>query len=132
MGIQVKCPNGHTFKVKDKYAGKKGLCPHCEGQVIVVVPDALSLLDESDELQKDAIRHRQAAAHPTTSAPAASNAGNSSSSVLDDSHDFGSSPGTSGSLLGSSVIRHNIKCKCGERVPMWFARCPHCGEYLDH
>ena len=40
MGIQVQCPNGHTFKVKDKYAGKKGLCPHCEGQVIVVVPDA--------------------------------------------------------------------------------------------
>ena len=56
----------------------------------------------------------------------------SSSSVLDDSHDFGSTPGTSGSLLGSSVIRHNIKCKCGERVPMWYARCPHCGEYLEH
>lgn len=126
MGIQVHCPNGHTFKVKDKYAGKKGLCPHCEGQVIVVVPDALSLLDESDELQKDAIRHRQAAQHSTPSAPP------SSSSVLDDSHEFGSTPGTSGSLLGSSVIRHNIKCKCGERVPMWYARCPHCGNYLEH
>jgi len=37
MGIQVECPNGHSFKVKDKYAGKKGLCPHCEGQVIVQV-----------------------------------------------------------------------------------------------
>lgn len=128
MGIQVQCPNGHTFKVKDKYAGKKGLCPHCEGQVIVVVPDAFTLLDETnDELQKDAIRHRQAAKHTAPAAPAAS-----SSSVLDDSHDFGSTPGTSGSLLGSSVIRHNIKCKCGERVPMWYARCPHCGEYLEH
>ena len=62
-GNSSQCPNGHTFKVKDKYAGKKGLCPHCEGQVIVVVPDALSLLDETDELQKDAIRHRQAAKH---------------------------------------------------------------------
>jgi hypothetical protein len=127
MGIQVQCPNGHTFKVKDKYAGKKGLCPHCEGQVIVVVPDALTLLDETDELQKDAIRHRQAAKHTTPASPSSS-----SSSVLDDSHDFGSTPGTSGSLLGSSVIRHNIKCKCGERVPMWYARCPHCGEYLEH
>lgn len=127
MGIQVQCPNGHSFKVKDKYAGKKGLCPHCEGQVIVVVPDAFSLLDETDELQKDAIRHRQAAKHATPAAPSSS-----SSSVLDDSHDFGSTPGTSGSLLGSSVIRHNIKCKCGERVPMWYARCPHCGEYLEH
>lgn len=130
MGIQVECPNGHVFKVKDKYAGKKGLCPHCEGQVIVVVPDALSLLNEADEaLQQDAIRHRQAAQHPTTG----SSSGSHSSSVLDDSHDFGSAPGTSGSLLGSSVIRHNIKCiKCGERVPMWYARCPHCGEYLEH
>ncbi|MEX2092357.1 MAG: hypothetical protein WD971_06750 [Pirellulales bacterium] len=126
MGIQVECPNGHTFKVKDKYAGKKGLCPHCEGQVIVVVPDAFSMLDEHDELQKDAIRNRQAAKHT------APNSSSSSSSVLDDSHDFGSTPGTSGSLLGSSVIRHNIKCKCGERVPMWYARCPHCGEYLEH
>ena len=127
MGIQVECPNGHVFKVKDKYAGKKGLCPHCEGQVIVVVSDAFSLLDETDELQKDAIRHRQAAKQKTPSSSS------SSSSVLDDSHDFGSTPGTSGSLLGSSVIRHNIKCgKCGERVPMWYARCPHCGDYLEH
>ena len=43
MGIQVECPHGHVFKVKDKYAGKKGLCPHCEGQVIVQVPDALTV-----------------------------------------------------------------------------------------
>jgi hypothetical protein len=140
MGIQVKCPNGHIFKVKDKYAGKKGLCPHCEGQVIVLVPDALTLLDETDELQKDAIRHRQAAKHPTASTSSSASVGssggssgsNSSSSVFDDSHEFGSTPGTSGSLLGSSVIRHNIKCKCGERVPMWYARCPHCGEFLEH
>ena len=132
MGIQVKCPNGHTFKVKDKYAGKKGLCPHCEGQVIVVVPDALTLLDETDELQMDAIRHRQAAKHPTPSSSSSSVGSSSSSSVLDDSHDFGSTPGTSGSLLGSSVIRHNIKCKCGEHVPMWYARCPACGQYIDH
>lgn len=128
MGIQVECPNGHVFKVKDKYAGKKGLCPHCEGQVIVVVPDALSLLEDNDEFQKDAIHNRQAAQH----APPPKSASSSSSSVLDDSHDFGSSPGTSGSLLGSSVIRHNIKCKCGERVPMWYARCPNCGAYLEH
>lgn len=124
MGIQVQCPNGHVFKVKDKYAGKKGLCPHCEGQVIVVVPDALSSFEQNEEFQKDVLRSRQAAKHASSS---------SSSSVLDDSHELGSSPGTSGSLLGSSVIRHHVKCvKCGERVPMWYARCPHCGEYLEH
>ncbi len=60
MGIQVECPNGHMFKVKDKYAGKKGLCPHCEGQVIVQVPDALTANPASDVLQREAIERRQA------------------------------------------------------------------------
>lgn len=126
MGIRVTCPNGHVFKVKDKYAGKKGLCPHCDGQVIVLVPDALSAMESNEAFQQEALRGRQTSQHATPNNSA------SSSSVLDDSHDLGSTPGTSGSLLGSSVIRHNIKCKCGERVPMWYARCPHCGEYLEH
>jgi hypothetical protein len=126
MGIQVECPNGHVFKVKDKYAGKKGLCPHCEGQVLVQVPDALTKTQSSDVLQQEQIRRRQAAQH---------HAGSSSGShVFDDpaDHMAAASSGTSGSLLGSSVIRHNIKCKCGQHVPMWYARCPACGAYLEH
>ena len=123
MGIRVECPHGHVFKVKDKYAGKKGLCPHCEGQVIVHVPDALTG-EASDVLQREAIQRRQAAQQQSSSG----------SHVFDDPNEMiaGLSSGTSGSLLGSSVIRHNIKCKCGEHVPMWYARCPACGQYLDH
>jgi hypothetical protein len=128
MGIQVVCPNGHEFKVKDKYAGKKGLCPHCEGQVIVQVPDALTSFENNEEFQRETLRQRQSAHHH----PEPKKSPSSSSSVLDDSHDGGSSPGTSGSLLGSSVLRHNIKCACGNRVPMWYARCPACGAYLEH
>src|SRR3990172_5141523 len=111
MGIRVECPHGHVFKVKDKYAGKKGLCPHCEGQVIVLVPDALTAHEASDVLQREAIQRRQAAQHKS----------GSGSHVFDDPNESPSMPssGTSGSLLGSSVIRHNIKCKCGEHVPMW-------------
>ena len=26
-------------RLKDKYAGKKGLCPHCDGEVVVKVPE---------------------------------------------------------------------------------------------
>jgi len=126
MGIQVECPHGHVFRVKDKYAGKKGLCPHCEGQVLVQVPDALSKSASSDILQKEAIQRRQASQHHGSSS--------SDSHVFDDPADQVAAPGssTSGSLLGSSVIRHNIKCKCGQHVPMWYARCPACGAYLDH
>ena len=125
MGIRVECPFGHVFKVKDKYAGKKGLCPHCDGQVIVHVPDTLTG-DMSDVLQKEAIQRRQAATHHSSS---------TGSHVFDDAGEVvasASASGTSGSLLGSSVIRHNIRCKCGEHVPMWYARCPACGGYLEH
>jgi hypothetical protein len=127
MGIRVECPHGHIFKVKDKYAGKKGLCPHCEGQVIVHVPDT-STTDASDVLQREAIQRRQASHHH------ASPASSSDSHVFDDPNDMvaAAGSGTSGSLLGSSVLRHNIKCKCGEHVPMWYARCPACGQYIEH
>ena len=121
MGIQVECPNGHTFKVKDKYAGKKGLCPHCEGQVIVQVPDVLS----GHQRAKCCSARRSAApGDASTSRPRPSSSG---SHVFDDpTRSRRPSSGTSGSLLGSSVIRHNIKCKCGQHVPMWYARCPAC------
>ena len=127
MGIQVECPNGHIFKVKDKYAGKKGLCPHCEGQVIVQVPDALTATEASDVLQRGSDPAPPGRAASTASSP-------SGSHVFDDPSETvaSASSGTSGSLLGSSVIRHNIKCKCGQHVPMWYARCPACGQYLDH
>lgn len=128
MGIRVECPHGHIFKVKDKYAGKKGLCPHCEGQVIVLVPDTLSDSGMNDVLQREALQRRQSSQHhqPMPSS--------SDSSVFDDPEEQVASPSssTSGSLLGSSVIRHNIKCKCGQHVPMWYARCPGCGAYLEH
>ena len=121
MGIEVECPNGHTFKVKDKYAGKKGLCPYCEGEVFVLVPDALTSMEQNKKLREEIIRTHHSAGSPPKS---------KSSSVLDDSK---GDEGSSGSLLGSSVIRHQIRCaKCGESVPMWFARCPACGEYMDH
>jgi hypothetical protein len=126
MGIRVECPNGHVFKVKDKYAGKKGLCPHCKGQVEVLVPHAMTAMDLDEVLQMEAIQRRQAAHHQSAT----------SSGVLDDPQELTATTsggsGTSGSLLGSSVIRHNIRCKCGEHVPMWYARCPACGEYLEH
>lgn len=122
MGIQVECPNGHVFKVKDKYAGKKGLCPQCEGQVVVQVP---AMPDKTESAFREAIiqEHRAAHAAPPTG----------SSSVFDDhpSTSSESDSGTSASLIGSSVIRHKIKCECGAHVPMWFAKCPSCGKFLE-
>ena len=117
MGICVKCPNGHEFKVKDKYAGKKGLCPYCKDQVAVRVPDTTA-----DDLSKAAYR---VAAEEHGAGPATAAA-----SVFDD--DVSSNDASaSASLMSSSVIRHNMKCKCGESVPMWFAKCPKCGTFFE-
>lgn len=120
MGIRVECPNGHIFKVKDKYAGKKGLCPHCVGQQVVIrVPD-MTTSGETEKAYIQAIAAEKRAAQTAAS--------DSAASVLDDSvYDDASS---SGSLLSGSVIQHNIKCPCGQAVPMWFAKCPGCGEFL--
>ena len=119
MGIPVNCPNGHHFSVKDKYAGKKGICPYCEGQVVVRVPDAVS----SPDLQK---AFTQAVREEKGRVPL-----NTDSSVFDaisDDHN----PSASGSHLGSSVVRHHIRCQCGQSVPMWFAKCPKCGTFIEH
>lgn len=122
MGIPVVCPHGHHFSVKDKYAGKKGLCPYCEGQVLVRVPDALSSQDLRQAVTR-AVREERKGTMPSLS----------DSSVLDGMPDEkGNASSSSSSMLGSSVVRHNIRCRCGERVPMWFAKCPKCGTYIEH
>lgn len=123
MGIRVECPHGHIFKVKDKYAGRKGLCPKCPTQVVVQVPDVLSS-KETQAGYRRAVAEEHRAAKAKTNAAAAAD-----SSVLDDTlHEDASS---SGSLLGSSVIQHNVKCSCGQSVPMWFAKCPGCGKFME-
>lgn len=118
----MECPHGHVFKVKDKYAGKRGLCPHCPGQTVVKVPDGLSGIETNKAYRKAVIDENRA----THAAPEVA-----SSSVFDEPS-AEKDAGTSGSLLGSSVIRHNIKCQCGKSVPMWYARCPGCGVYLQN
>lgn len=120
MGIRVECPHGHVFKVKDKYAGKKGLCPRCPTQVQVTVPDLL----HSEQTERDYRRAVAEEVRATNASPA-----DHAASVLDDS--LPSDASSSGSLMGSSVIRHNVKCKCGQAVPMWFAKCPGCGNFME-
>ena len=121
MGIQVECPNGHVFRVKDKYSGVKGLCPHCEGQVVVQVRDVL-LATETNQAYRQAIVNQHRAEHPVAG---------SDSSVFD--HPQEELSDTKKGLLGSSVIRHRVKCsRCGEAIPMWFAKCPSCGDFLKH
>jgi len=117
MSIQVQCPHGHVFKVKDKYAGKKGLCPHCNGEVVVHVPEL------------------------TDGVPAGPSSGSSTRAMpySIDQHDEGSvyddllSEESGASLPGSSGIRQGKQCaKCGTKSPIWYASCQKCGEFLKN
>jgi len=118
MSIRVQCPNGHIFRVKDKYAGKKGLCPHCDGEVVVKVP---KLTDEV----------------PSGSAPAPKKG---QKPYVIDEHDTTlvyedplseETSDTGHSLVGESAIQHGKKCaKCGAKSPIWYASCQKCGEFF--
>ena len=105
MGIPVNCPNGHHFSVKDKYAGKKGICPYCEGQVVVRVPDALT----SPEMQKaynQAYREERGGRPPS----------NSDSSVFDSGTEDKGASASGSSLLGLVVFPD--RCVAAQHPPV--------------
>lgn len=39
MGIVAFCPNGHRVKVKDEFAGRKGICPTCAARFRIPFPN---------------------------------------------------------------------------------------------
>jgi hypothetical protein len=135
MSIEVRCPNGHVLKIKDKYAGKTGLCPLCKDRVVISVPERLT---ENDILQLiGAPAARESAISESASvfddSPSAPNAHNplddvhESQSIWDEAPEVTSSM----SLVGTSAIRHRQKCaNCAEDVPYWYAKCPRCGTYF--
>lgn len=127
MGIRVECPHGHVLNVKEKYAGKKGLCPKCPGQVFIHVPDVVDSIETNKALQDVVKTDQQRSVRNKLSSSASGGSGSifdEGSSALDAS--------SSGSLLSGSVIRHNTRCACGASVPMWYAKCPSCGVFLEH
>lgn len=118
MAIGVTCPNGHLLKIKDKYAGKTGFCPMCEGRVRISVPKKLN----DDEIIEFIGKSPDV----------------SSETIDDESESVLHEPlvnrraETSGiSLVGASAVRHKKKCpKCSRGVPYWYAKCPHCNSFL--
>ena len=120
MAIEVHCPNGHVLKVKDKYAGKSGFCPLCEGRVRITVPRGLT---DDDIMQFIG---------GTSAGAAKTSAVEDEASVLHGASVTDRPESSSMSLVGASAVRHTRKCaNCGESVPYWYATCPHCHRYLS-
>ena len=124
MSIQVTCPNGHQLRVKDRFAGKTGRCPHCKAQV--EVPNQLT-----DDFILDMVGAYEPPPPPAETQwqdDAEENA-----SVIDDEPRSTQVAQSSGlSLLGSSIIRHHKVCQyCHEIAELQYASCRKCGQYFD-
>jgi uncharacterized OB-fold protein len=111
MSITVKCPGGHTLKVKDRYAGMIGRCPKCG--VAVEVPDRSPPLEQElmDVLAED---------------------GEDDRPVYDDDLE---SSGVSLVVASSTGAKSRIsKCpRCSQRVQVPENNiCPNCGAYYTY
>jgi len=108
MSIQVKCPNGHTLKVKNEFAGRQGLCPHCHARV--QVPQSKKI---SDEDIVDMIGPPKPAEEM-------------------DVHQEARADGSGVSLVGSSIMRRRTKIcvNCRSEILERYDVCPHCHMYF--
>ena len=131
MGIKATCANGHVLKVKDEFAGKTGLCPHCRGRVFVPMP--IHNLEKA-RISDDEILGLLG--KPAKAVPVAAEPVLESDSVLDactTSLPIGHTADTGISLLGSSVVRKIKICpKCQHGTSVAFTHCPRCGTPLPN
>jgi hypothetical protein len=129
MGITTKCANGHVLRVKDEFAGKSGLCPHCRARVFVPMPIHAP---EKARISDDEIMGLLG--KPAIAACAALEAAPPSNSVLDATSGTSRSNGdTSISLQSSSASRKvKICAKCEHITSVAFTHCPRCGAPLPN
>jgi len=117
MPIKVTCPNGHTLKVKDKYAGQTGLCPKCQARVLVpalnedAICDLIGPPPPEDEWSEGLPVHQD---------PKHRGLGESSGI------------GSGSTLRESSIIASKTKVcpKCRNHINARFDLCPNCGLYF--
>src|ERR1700681_1917125 len=104
MSIRVQCPNGHTLKVKDEFAGRAGRCPHCHARV--EVPSTKKISDEDVvDILGPPVRTEEMPVHQEAR-----------------------QDGSGLSLLGSSIMRRRTKIctNCRAEILERYDVCPHC------
>jgi hypothetical protein len=113
MWTRVKCPNGHSLKVRTKHGGQSGKCPQCAA--LVNIPE---LTEEELFAMIDAMEQASAPVHQ------------------DPKHDQGfvaSNPasGDSSLLVGSTMLKRLRTCpKCKKQFSAKYTICPHCRTFL--
>ena len=117
MAIKVTCPNGHLLRVKDEFAGKSGLCPHCRARIQVPQPEKMS--DDDVMAMLD------------TAAPSAAARPAEEYVHQDAQHDERLAESGIG-LHASSLTRRKKVCSgCGNITSYTFKICPRCATPLS-
>ena len=130
MGITATCANGHVLRVKDEFAGKSGLCPHCRARVFVPMP-----IHARDKAQISDDEILGLLGRPPRAIRSGTLQQEESDSVLDGNGNgraaSETSKDTSISLLAASAVRKTKTCpKCQRAASTAFAHCPRCGTPL--
>ncbi|MBI2825575.1 MAG: hypothetical protein HYX69_12905 [Planctomycetia bacterium] len=117
MSISFRCPNGHLLKVKDKYAGQTGLCPHCQARVLVPrLPENEKMSEEAiaDFIGPPPVDDEEMPVHqePTIRDPMG---------------------GSGSSLIQAAMSARETKTcpKCKQEVRLCYALCPYCHTYFS-
>jgi len=109
MSIRVICPNGHVLNVKDKYDGKKGLCPTCK--VAIKVPDPAEVFTEESIM--DVLMPHESGLSGISLAQS------DAETPAEDE------------WKSQSSIRQRICSKCFEEIPVDSNICPQCKTYIS-
>jgi hypothetical protein len=108
MSIEVSCPKGHSFKVKDNLAGKTGLCPVCKSRIKVP-----AIKTPPSDLSEDAILGIIGPYEPDEAAL---------QQPIDD-------PATRKREPAAKPTKKKCE-KCGQQVPVAANICPFCRTYM--
>ena len=130
------------LNVKNKDAGRKGLCPTCEGEVVIAIHDPSSggatreafsgslLGDESGSSSTSkSLGGRYAASLDRAEER---HAEPDDQDVIDADTAYRATTGSERmSFVGSLAVRRQRQCSCGALAPVWYAKRKSCGAELN-
>lgn len=144
MSIEVTCPQGHCLRVKNEFAGKTGICPHCKERIVVprievTEDDLLALLGPprpvSRSLADDTLptsRQHATPHHAEPSEPQPHKTPSQSSPALKDhAADETAKQGTAPQLGAAFIHRRRVCPRCCEIVSFAHRVCPNCETSLS-
>ncbi len=140
MSIEVMCPNGHSMRVKNEFAGKSGLCPYCKARITVPNTSTVRVASGSTGVSEDDLMAFLGPPRPAPQTVVAEALPNQpakpprADAIVPRPHwphDEPAKKTGAVSLRAVFVHRRRVCPKCCEIVPFASKECPHCQTSLS-